>query len=411
MRYLLLTALACVVALAVASPAFAAEPFGGPFGAEFVANSFDGDRYEFEVDCDPSGVSTVRFSVTGSVFVSYVGTFEESGTFTIGPQTGDEGRGDVLSFEASFAVTSGDTTVTGTKRLVADVPGMGGTATCDPESGTLLLDHTDFAYAVDIQSPSETAAEQGRGNVRLDAVSESDGWAGQMEERFTDVLPGGQIATTIVVEPETAVHPVGVPHEVTATVLDQEGGPIEGTTVRFGTFGAVFAQGECTTDADGRCGFTVPAADFPGGVAIEAFVDANNNGTLDSVGEPTTTAFVEYVLPVSTAGSAVGGGTAAGAAFELNFKSGPEGAKGTCAVSDEVTGELLLECLDVLAYVQSGNTATVYGTARTPTGESLYRITVVDNGEPGRGRDVVTILTADGLAAGGVLEGGNVRIH
>jgi hypothetical protein len=411
MRKLLLAVAACVVTLAFASPALAAEPFGGPFGAALVASSFSGDRYEFDVQCDPGGISTVRFSVTGSVHFAYVGSFEETGTFTIGPQTRDEGQGDVLSFDASFAVTSGDTTVTGSKHLVTGVPDIIDRASCDPESGILLVDRIDFLYAVTIQSPSETATEQGRGNVRLDAENASGAWVGQLEQLFTDVLPGGQVATTIVVEPESAVNPVGAPHEVTATVLDQEGTPIEGVIVRFAAYGAVFASGECTTGTDGRCSFVVPGGDFPGFAAIEAYVDANDNGNQDAVGEPGTTVYKEYVLPASTAGSALGGGVAAGVAFELGVKSSAGGAKGTCTVTDAVTGELLMECLDVLAYVQSGNTATVYGTARTATGETLYRITVVDDSQPGRGRDVFSVLTANGFAAGGVLTGGNVQIR
>jgi hypothetical protein len=79
-------------------------------------------------DCDPVGTSTVSWTMSGTAAegvtgpVPYPGTFTETGTLIIGPQTGPgdiDGlpAGPVASLDVSFEIVSGTTRITGTKTL------------------------------------------------------------------------------------------------------------------------------------------------------------------------------------------------------------------------------------------------------------------------------------------------------
>src|SRR4051794_14488768 len=65
--------------------------------------------------CDPQGTSTVSFEIDGTASAPYAGTFHETGTVTIGPQTGINGRGEITDFRSSFSINSSTGTVHGTK--------------------------------------------------------------------------------------------------------------------------------------------------------------------------------------------------------------------------------------------------------------------------------------------------------
>jgi hypothetical protein len=81
--------------------------------------------------CNPDGLSRFRFVVTGEASGPYPGTFEESGTFTLGPRqpapdnpTGDPGGNHhfpPLKFRSAFTIFSGPKVVTG-HRTLSDVP-------------------------------------------------------------------------------------------------------------------------------------------------------------------------------------------------------------------------------------------------------------------------------------------------
>ena len=73
---------------------------------------------------------------------------------------------------------------------------------------------------------------------------------------------------------------------------------------------------------------------------------------------------------------------------------------GECNVVDHPAGQRKVDCLNVLAYVQAANEATIYGNAIID-GEDhgLYRIRVVDNGESGIDQDVFEIETEHGSSA------------
>jgi hypothetical protein len=151
------------------------------------------------------------------------------------------------------------------------------------------------------------------------------------------------------------------------------------------------------------CEFSYQGPTFPGSDAISAYVDVNDNGVQDA-GEPDASVVKTWVLPVSTPGQTTGGGQVGALSVDVAFRS-DKAANGTCTV---VVGKTTIKCLDVTAYVQSGNTATIYGHATIDGTATLYKITVVDNGR--RGGDVFRIETSSGFSSGGVLTAGNLQV-
>src|SRR3954463_12459592 len=59
-------------------------------------------------NCDPGGVSTFTFTVSGQAFGPYPGTFTESGTVTLGPQDTEifphQFASAVTDFKATFTI-------------------------------------------------------------------------------------------------------------------------------------------------------------------------------------------------------------------------------------------------------------------------------------------------------------------
>jgi hypothetical protein len=123
--------------------------------------------------------------------------------------------------------------------------------------------------------------------------------------------------------------------------------------------------------------------------------------------EPAASVTKEWVLPTSTPGQAIGGGQVGALALDMSFKSDKGGLKGTCSI---VLGKTTIKCLTVTAYVQTGNTATIYGDALINGSPTVYKITVTDNGRPGAGADVFRIETSSGFNGGGLLTAGNLQV-
>jgi len=96
--------------------------------------------------------------------------------------------------------------------------------------------------------------------------------------------------------------------------------------------------------------------------------------------------------------------------FGLTAKADARGTKGECTVVDQSTGTKA-KCLTATTYVQSGNHATIIGSATVNGAAATYRIDVTDNAEPRRGQDSFTIQTSVGYSAGGVLTEGNIQLH
>jgi hypothetical protein len=220
---------------------------------------------------------------------------------------------------------------------------------------------------------------------------------------------GGPVVLQLA--PATATNVVGNTHTVTATVT-QDGNPVTGVVVRFSVTGSVTTSGSCTTDGNGQCTFTYTGPQFPGADTISAFADLNNNGSRNT-DEPTATATKTWVVPASTPGRATGGGLIGSGSGRVTFgfeaKSSGTTFSGNCTVVDHAGRKI--KCLDVVAYAQSLNSATFFGHALDGGAPTTYKITVVDNGEPGTGADTFSITTASGYAASGTLSGGNIQVH
>ena len=109
--YLLFVIMTLLVG-AVAPVAAASPP---SLGGErlIVSNSFGavGETYDGTMNgsfaCDPGGTSTLEVSVAGNAYGTYPGTFTQTATV-------EESGGALLSFDVTFEIVSGATTVTGT---------------------------------------------------------------------------------------------------------------------------------------------------------------------------------------------------------------------------------------------------------------------------------------------------------
>lgn len=219
------------------------------------------------------------------------------------------------------------------------------------------------------------------------------------------------VSMTVTLSPATATNSVDTSHTVTATVEDGSSNAAD-VIVRFSVTGSVTASGSCTTDASGQCSFIYPGPSLPGADMISAYADTDEDGVQDAsepVAEPVTKA---WVLPVSSAGQASGGGHIQDAsgkvAFGFSAKSEDGTFKGHCNVIDP--GNRMIRCLDVTALVISGTQATIYGNASDNGVATTYVMKVADTADPGKGADTFSIETASGYSANGTLSAGNIQV-
>jgi len=166
-------------------------------------------------------------------------------------------------------------------------------------------------------------------------------------------------------------------------------------------YSATIATATGTTTDSGRAEASVFTSETRGCTDI----GDNDQGQLNEV-------FVLSDQLASTPGKAAGGGRLLGQPVSFAFfaRADRSGAtQGTCLVFDDAT-DTRIRCLDVATYIQVGNRAVFTGRARVNGTETTYRIEVVDNGEPGAGRDTFTISTDSGFVATGVLAFGNIQV-
>jgi hypothetical protein len=213
--------------------------------------------------------------------------------------------------------------------------------------------------------------------------------------------------------PPNAVNTVGTTHTVIATVVSatvQQ--PLAGITVYFTITGSVTTTGQCTTDANGQCSFTYLGPDLPGADMIEAYADANHNGSQDAT-ELSAHATKEWVLPAATEGQTTGGGqilwATGNVVFGFSARNHAGHIDGNCNVID-VTTERHIKCRSVTSLVISGTHATFFGEATANGVGTTYRIDVDDLGEPGTG-DTFKIQTDSGYVATGTLTAGNIQVR
>jgi hypothetical protein len=233
---------------------------------------------------------------------------------------------------------------------------------------------------------------------------------------------------SLVLSPKTATNDVDTEHTVTATVKDAAGLPVPGITVKFTVTGAVNTTGQCVTDANGQCSFTYSGPALPGGDAISAFADTNNNGVQDPgpPPEPSDTATKAWVLPASTPLCEIkitnGGWIIARNGDRANFggnamADGSGNASGVEEYQDQGPMQPFNLHGDVLAIVcgtetPSPKSGTIFGNATIDgAGSHIFRIDVIDNNEPGVGYDHYR-MRVDAYDSGDqVLRGGNIQVH
>ena len=93
------------------------------------------------------------FSVNGTATGPYAGTFAEAGTWA--PLSS--------SFGATFTITSGTTTITGSKAISRSTPGLSGTFDCGADPTT--FDVTGVPYTATIDSPNGSFHDEGVSTV------------------------------------------------------------------------------------------------------------------------------------------------------------------------------------------------------------------------------------------------------
>ncbi len=398
----------------------AAEP--GTLSGETLAagTNVDSSSYTTTADCSMGQVSTVTFEAAGVATGPYPGTFTETGTATIGPQTAiGFPTGPLLSFQSTFTIDGGSTTVTGSKGLV-DGSGTGSCVTPEVHGGAAPQYFVDFRaatveYSATITGPSGTWTEEGTASVsgldnRLSTTSPQ--LLATFGETFLTATRDDEPAT-VVLSPVTAVNPLGTTHTVTATVGTAGGEPVANADVSFAVAGSVSATGACTTDASGQCTFSYQGPELPGTDVISAYVDTDRDGSQDA-GEPRAEATKSWVLPVSTPGHVTGGGQISylgrTVSFGLEAMSRSTGLQGECTVVDR-TADVTIRCQEITALVQTPTHATIFGTGTLNGQPITFRIDVDDLGESGAGRDTFKIQTDAGYVAAGVLTEGNIEIH
>jgi hypothetical protein len=132
--------------------------------------------------CDKAGTTTVNFTTEGFAFGPYSGTFIETGSFTIGPQTDtsidSRGVGAITAFQATFTINSTFPagTVTGTKQLSPTAPTsptLAAFGSCDPTGSSppndvvAAVSDPNLVYSAQINATTGTRTDTGTSGVAI----------------------------------------------------------------------------------------------------------------------------------------------------------------------------------------------------------------------------------------------------
>jgi hypothetical protein len=258
----------------------------------------------------------------------------------------------------------------------------------------------------------------GNYSCTVTAVMNPGGPTKAIETVNLTVTPGEP--ATLTLSPKTATNDVDTQHCVTATVRDAFMNPIQGVTVNFTVTGSVNTTGSATTDGQGRAKFCYIGPALPGADAITAYADTNNSHRQDP-GEPSDAAAKAWVLPASTPLCEIkvnnGGWFIADNRDRVSFggMAKSDGA-GTTSGSEEFQDHGPAQPFNLhgdatVVICRSDTSATIFGTATIDgAGSHIFRIDVIDNGEPGR--DDHYRLRVNLYDTGDhTLQGGNVQIH
>jgi hypothetical protein len=135
--------------------------------------------------CNKAGSTTVSFTTQGSAFGPYSGTFVESGTFTIGPQTDTSidtrGVGAITAFQATFTINSQFPvgTVTGSKQLsptAPTAPSLAAFGSCDPNGSSPPNDviaavaNPHLVYSAQINATTGSGTDSGTSGLIVQSI-------------------------------------------------------------------------------------------------------------------------------------------------------------------------------------------------------------------------------------------------
>lgn len=412
-RWFVALSVAVLAALLTAGGAIAQTPPPTLTGEFLYTDGLSGSGTQH---CDTENMH-LTFSVSGIAVGPYPGTFTESGSATLTPYPTGTGAFSATSFEASFTIQSGSTTITGEKHLLPTIRNLIVCTEDDPPFGETTSLAVQTTYEATITTETGTYRDEGTTYVDYGSYEANGEDLVGFAETFTSALltpipVDDPDAATVVLTPPTDINPVGTQHTVTATAATATGGFAEDVTIRFTVMGASDVQGSCTTNAQGQCTFTYTGPQLPGADLITGCADNDDSGTIEAE-EPCGEATKIWVIPATTPGQVTGGGWILNAgdkvSFGFNAKSDDKGVKGNCNVIDHGT-KTHIKCQTVDSLVVAGTHATFFGQATVDGVATDYRIDVDDLGEPGTA-DTFRIQTDSGYSAGGTLAGGNIQIH
>ena len=156
----LCTALAVGAATLGAAAPSAQAQLPATLTGETLVDTFGGGGTSVDVQCDAE-TGTGTFTSTGLAAGPYLGTYTESGTFTLPTrERTDPTPAFATAFQATFEIRSGTTVVTGTKTLV------NGFGDCEPAPGEGQPDGAEFitlnvTYDAVIHTPEGDFADRG----------------------------------------------------------------------------------------------------------------------------------------------------------------------------------------------------------------------------------------------------------
>lgn len=130
--------------------------------------------------CNKGGTTTIPFQASGAALGPYNGTFTETGTVTIGPQTDTSidtrGVGAILDFQATFSIASDvpSGAVTGTKQLSPTAPtgsSLLAFGSCDPHGSSppndvnVAITNPNVLYTAQINAATGSRTDSGTASV------------------------------------------------------------------------------------------------------------------------------------------------------------------------------------------------------------------------------------------------------
>lgn len=135
--------------------------------------------------CDKGGETVIPFQATGSALGPYNGTFTETGTVRIGPQTDtsidSRGVGAILEFQATFTIQSDIPagTVTGSKELAPTAPtesSLAAFGSCDPNGSSppndvnVAITNPHVLYTATINATTGSRVDNGTASVMIRSI-------------------------------------------------------------------------------------------------------------------------------------------------------------------------------------------------------------------------------------------------